>query len=106
MMAGHVVVENDCEAAAKRRDREMRQAFKVFDIDGDGLIDAQELKLTMRNLGENLTDEDIGAMIRAADRNHDGKIDFDGTSTRCFVVLFGTVGVGWREAASLRYCRR
>ena len=59
-------------------EEEMRQAFKVFDIDGNGVIDAQELRLTMRNLGENLTDEDVKAMIRAADKNGDGKIDYEG----------------------------
>lgn len=58
-------------------EEEMRQAFKVFDIDGNGVIDAQELRLTMRNLGENLTDEDVKAMIRAADKNGDGKIDYE-----------------------------
>ena len=50
----------------------------MFDIDGNGVIDAQELRLTMRNLGENLTDEDVKAMIRAADKNGDGKIDYEG----------------------------
>ena len=32
----------------QREESELRQAFKVFDIDGDGLIDAHELKQTMR----------------------------------------------------------
>jgi calmodulin len=57
---------------------EMRQAFKVFDIDGNGVIDANELRLTMRNLGENLSEDDVKAMIRAADKNGDGKIDYEG----------------------------
>lgn len=64
----------------QKQEAEVLQAFRVFDIDGDGLIDAQELKLTMTNLGEALTDTDIRAMIRAADRNDDGKIDFEGLS--------------------------
>lgn len=51
---------------------------QVFDIDGNGVIDADELRLTMRNLGENLSDEDVKAMIRAADKNGDGKIDYEG----------------------------
>ncbi len=56
----------------------MRQAFKVFDIDGNGLIDATELRLTMKNLGENLSESDVKAMIRTADKNGDGKIDYEG----------------------------
>ncbi len=50
----------------------------MFDIDGNGYIDAQELRLTMQNLGENLTDEDVAAMIHEADINGDGKIDYEG----------------------------
>ena len=58
---------------------EMRQAFRVFDIDGNGVIDENELKITMFNLGENLSDCDVKQMIKLADRNGDGKIDYEGT---------------------------
>jgi len=57
---------------------DMRRAFRVFDIDGDGLIDADELCLTMYNLGETLTDDDVNAMIELVDRNDDGKVDYEG----------------------------
>jgi EF-hand domain pair len=56
----------------------MRQAFRVFDIDGNGTIDANELKITMFNLGENLSDRDVKQMIKLADKNGDGKIDYEG----------------------------
>lgn len=56
---------------------EMRQAFRVFDIDGNGVIDENELKITMFNLGENLSDGDVKQMIKLADRNGDGKIDYE-----------------------------
>jgi len=69
---------DDDESKQRRREAELRQAFRVFDIDGDGLIDAQELRQTMANLGESLSDHDVHAMIREADRNGDGKVDFDG----------------------------
>ena len=65
------------EEARKRAEEEMRQSFKVFDRDGNGLIDKSELKATMKSLGENLSDKDIKAMIRAADKNGDGKIDYE-----------------------------
>lgn len=70
-------VNND-DVRLRKQEAEVLQAFRVFDIDGDGLIDAQELKLTMNNLGEILTDADVYAMIKAADRNDDGKIDLEG----------------------------
>jgi calmodulin len=55
---------------------ELRQAFKVFDKDGDGFITAVELKLVMKQLGEDLSDEQLADMMREADNNGDGRIDF------------------------------
>ena len=57
---------------------EMRASFHVFDIDGDGLIDSDELRLTMSRLGEHVSQSDVDAMIRAVDRNNDGKVDYEG----------------------------
>jgi calmodulin len=50
-------------------DEEIRKTFKIFDIDGNGFISAEEIKLTMINLGEVLTDEEVSNMIRTADKN-------------------------------------
>lgn len=68
----------NAEEAKRREENEMRQAFRVFDHDGNGLIDEKELKTTMKNLGENLSKNDVKAMIKAADKNGDGKIDYNG----------------------------
>ena len=51
-------------------------AFTVFDRDGDGLITAEELKLTMNNLGEPLTRAEVTSMIAEADLDGDGKINY------------------------------
>ena len=51
-------------------------AFKVFDRDGDGLISEEELRLTMTNLGEPLTEAEVRSMIAEADLDGDGKINF------------------------------
>lgn len=53
------------------------EAFKAFDMDGNGYIDKHELRYTMRRLGENLSDDDIKAMFKEADLNGDGLIDFN-----------------------------
>ncbi|KAI0242018.1 hypothetical protein LSAT2_015102, partial [Lamellibrachia satsuma] len=47
---------------------EYRAAFRSIDIDGSGTISVHELGTVMRNLGERLTDDDIRAMIREADK--------------------------------------
>ena len=56
----------------------MRAAFRVFDRDGDGFISAAELKFTMMNLGEDLTQQEIDDMMTNADINGDGKVDYNG----------------------------
>ncbi len=49
---------------------------RVFDRDGDGLISEEELRLTMNNLGEPLTDSEVRSMIEEADLDGDGRINF------------------------------
>jgi len=58
-------------------DEKTREAFRVFDLDGNGFIDKDELKLVMERLGEHLSEEDVSAMFKEADLNGDGQIDFD-----------------------------
>merc|ERR1719337_561975 len=40
-------------------EEEIKEAFKVFDKDGNGFISAAELRHVMTNLGEKLTDEEV-----------------------------------------------
>ena len=57
----------------------------MFDKDGNGKISKEELKLVMKNLGENLTDDEISEMILEADDNGDGAVDYEE-----FVKMMGT----------------
>jgi len=55
-----------------------KASFGAFDVNGDGTIDAGELKSVIRKLGEeNITDEEVGTMIAAVDTNNDNCIQFD-----------------------------
>lgn len=58
-------------------DEELREAFKVFDKDQNGYISATELRHVMINLGEKLTDEEVEQMIREADLDGDGQVNYD-----------------------------
>jgi len=58
-------------------EEEIREAFKVFDKEGNGFISAAELRHVMTNLGEKLTDEEVDEMIREADVDGDGQINYE-----------------------------
>jgi calcium-dependent protein kinase len=54
------------------------QAFKRFDKDGDGTISREELAGTLRLLGGKKFDEEtIDTLMKAADLNGDGKIQYE-----------------------------
>ncbi|XP_045156523.1 calmodulin-beta-like, partial [Mercenaria mercenaria] len=58
-------------------DEEIREAFRVFDRDGNGFISAAELRHVMTNLGEKLTDEEVDEMIKEADVDGDGQVNYE-----------------------------
>lgn len=55
----------------------LRKTFEIFDTDGSGKISSDELKIVMKKLGEELTDFQIQEMIKEADSDGDGEIDFE-----------------------------
>ena len=56
---------------------ELREAFYMYDMNNDGYITKEEFRTTMKSLGENLTEEEVDAMMSQADTNGDGKISME-----------------------------
>ena len=50
----------------------------MFDKDGNGFISAAELRHVMINLGEKLSDVEVDEMIREADADGDGMVNYEG----------------------------
>ncbi|XP_061701999.1 calcium-binding protein 5b [Syngnathoides biaculeatus] len=58
--------------------KELKDAFREFDIDGDGSITSDELRQAMMKLlGEQGNRKEIEAVVKEADRNGDGTVDFE-----------------------------
>merc|ERR1712086_393293 len=68
-MAKHGLTQDQVE--------EIKEAFDLFDTDGSGSIDVNELKVAMRALGMDAKSEEIRKLINDIDTDGDGTIDFD-----------------------------
>ena len=90
-------------------DEQIKEAFKVFDMDGNGYISPAELRYVMTSLGtlllihlrplvlvlrsplrigEKLTEKEIDEMIREADIDGDGQINYDGAHVSSLSRLY------------------
>ncbi|KAF6361698.1 hypothetical protein mRhiFer1_009926 [Rhinolophus ferrumequinum] len=58
-------------------EEEIREAFRVFDKNGNGSISAAESRHVMTNLGEKFTDEEVDEMIGEADLDGDGQVNYE-----------------------------
>jgi len=82
LLMKHRIGERDPE-------KELRDAFSVFDTDGSGSIDRKELKRLMKKLGQALTEAELDAMMDEVDLNGDGVISFEEFKTMMVRFVFG-----------------
>ena len=52
------------------------EAFRVFDREGNGTLNKEELRLIMIALGDKVVPEELDIMLRDADVNGDGLIEY------------------------------
>ncbi|OAF66534.1 hypothetical protein A3Q56_05729 [Intoshia linei] len=55
----------------------LKEAFRLFDVNNNGYLTIEELYEMMTNRGEKLTDDEFTEMIQEIDIDNDGHIEFD-----------------------------
>uniref|UniRef100_A0A672TKW6 EF-hand domain-containing protein n=1 Tax=Strigops habroptila TaxID=2489341 RepID=A0A672TKW6_STRHB len=64
------------ERLSEEQIAEFKEAFSLFDRDGDGCITTKELGTVMRSLGQNPTEAELQDMVGEVDADGSGTIDF------------------------------
>lgn len=80
--SGTIEFEEFVDVALKKlsvplTEHELKDAFTMFDKNGDGHITAAELKSLLTTMGERLTDEEAQEFIDDADTNGNGSLELD-----------------------------
>jgi calcium-binding protein CML len=65
------------DSAASVSEAELREAFRMYDADRNGLISARDLHRVLRQLGDKCSVADCSRMIRSVDADGDGSVNFD-----------------------------
>jgi len=72
-LAAKFIVEEDAEAMQK----ELREAFRLYDKKGEGFIPTTCLREILKELDDALSDEDLDNLIDEIDSDGSGTVDFD-----------------------------
>jgi len=72
-LCARFLVEEDAEAVQE----ELREAFRLYDKEGEGFIKTIALREIMRALDDKLTEPELDEMIAEIDTDGSGTVDFD-----------------------------
>jgi len=72
LAAKFIIEEDDADVA-----RELKDAFRLYDKDGQGFITTKTLKEILHEIDEGLSDADLDGIIEEVDEDGSGTVDFD-----------------------------
>ncbi|KAF2901008.1 hypothetical protein ILUMI_05175 [Ignelater luminosus] len=73
ILASRFMVEEDAEALQA----ELKEAFRLYDKEGNGYISTDVLKEIIKELDDKITPEELDGMIKEIDSDGSGTVDFD-----------------------------
>merc|ERR1712184_95264 len=72
-LSAKFLVEEDEEGLKK----ELKEAFRIYDKEGNGFISTNTLKEILKELDNKLSEEDLIGIIEEVDEDGSGTLDFD-----------------------------
>merc|ERR1711872_1001725 len=79
--AGKFTFAQFCQIAARFMieddEEQMKEAFRIYDRDGQGFITTDVLKEILREIDSTLTESDLENIIEEVDEDASGTLDFD-----------------------------
>jgi len=72
-LTSRFLVEEDSEAMQE----ELREAFRMYDKEGNGYINVRDLREILRALDDKLTEDELDEMITEIDTDGSGTVDFE-----------------------------
>jgi len=73
LIARFVLEEDD----SGHLEEELREAFRLYDKEGNGYINVSDLRGILRALDDNITEDELDEMIAEIDTDGSGTVDFD-----------------------------
>ena len=89
---------------ADEDERELREIFRVLDKEKKGEVNVNELRWILKNLGDDLTEEDIDDMIADVDTDGSGWVDYDGRWPHLKPYMLTHVKAGRQRRAGINIC--
>jgi len=76
VLDSYEINEEAAEYLSEKDIHDLKEAFSLFDSDGDGVVNAIDLGRVMHDLGQDPTYSDLLTMIKEVDADGNGTIDF------------------------------
>lgn len=80
--SGYIDFDQFCVLYGRKKkedddEKELREAFRILDKDNQGVIPVDDLRWILRELGDDITEEEIDDMVAMTDVDGSGTVDYE-----------------------------